>query len=160
MSNDVDQAGPVFKWNQNSLKFAVADLRRNWPRWLFWSGVFVGGTAALALIRKPTSHPQHPPPSPEVFWSVITVGAFGFQFLLALCVWEVEIGDGSVKLSSGRNSRYYDFEKIVHVAFLPVTASMLIECNSGKKVEVFLNESVQVDQLKRYFSSHGVSVVE
>ena len=152
-----------FEWDQNSLRFAITDFRRNWHRWLFWAALYVAAIALFAFFTGPNPHPRYTPPDPRIFWPVIYVGVVGFQFLSAAFLWDVEVGDDRIKLGYGRNARYYRFKKIAHVGFddSPESPSMLLEFRSGKRVEVFIDiERVQISDLKRYFTSTGISVGE
>lgn len=161
MSNEGVQRHPPFEWKQNSLKFAISDLRRNWPRWLFWAAVFIGAIAIGVAATGPNPHPKYPPPDPRIYWPVIFLGALGVQFLSAIFLWDVEIGDGCVKLGYGRNSRYYHLKKVAHVGFVvsSKSPSMLVDLKSGRRIEIFVDSSrVDVAVLMRYFSSVGISV--
>jgi hypothetical protein len=150
-----------FKWSQPSLKFAVTDFRRNWPRWLFWAALFVGCVAAAVMLTDPDPNPRNPPPRLLVFFPVLFVGVMGTQFLSTLLCYDVEISNQRIELGHSRNSRSYQFRKLANVQFAgtKTSGSMLLNFKSGKQVEIFLNPAeVQIHRLKHYFTDGGVSV--
>lgn len=150
-----------FEWNQPSLKFAITDFRRNWPRWLFWAALFVGCIATAVVLTGPNPSPRYSPPNRFIVFPVVFVGVLGLQFLNALLRWKVEISGKRIKLGEGKNSRNYYFRKLAHVQFAgtKTSGSMLLNFKSGKQIEIFLNPArVQIHELKQCFTSFGVSV--
>jgi hypothetical protein len=127
-------------------------------RWLLWTAVFVGSVAALTTIRGLNHHPKSASLNMAIFWPSLFLAVFGFKFLLALCCWRVKIGDGRLELSEGRNVRYHHLAKVARVTFQPTVGSMLFEFKAGRRLEVFLGGQAQIDRLKHYLRSHGVSV--
>src|SRR5580693_3385394 len=52
-----------FEWSQPSLKFAITDFKRNWPRWLFWAALFVGCIVTAVALTSPNPSPRYSPPN-------------------------------------------------------------------------------------------------
>jgi len=150
-----------FEWRQNSLKFAVSDFRRNWPRWLFCAVLYFATVAFLTAVTGPDPHPRYTPPDPRIFWPVIFLGCIGIQFLAAVALWSVKIDNERITLGHARYVRHYRFKKIAHIGFArsSESCSMLLGLSSGKRVEIFIDtERIQIDELKRHFSFAGISV--
>ncbi len=160
---DPTQQTTSFEWNQNSYKFAVADCRRNWNRWLFWALLFVGAEALL-IVMFPFNPGNHHADL-RLFFPGIFFGAFAFQFLMALFMWPIQVGDGEIVLGNrgSKGARHYRLTKIssVSIRHSDALGSMLVVLKSGKEIEIFFGrERLLLPGLKKYFESAGISVRE
>ena len=161
MSTVIEHHATVFEWNQPSLRFAITDLRRNWPRWLFWTLLFIGFEAVL-LTAVPSDPSKHHA-DPKWFFPGIFVGGFILQFIIALFLWPVRIAERQIILGTpgSRGCRRYHFKKIACVRFNlgTIAPSILMIMKSGKKIEIFFDSKrVLVSELKHYLGSAGVHV--
>jgi hypothetical protein len=157
----IDRFSPQFEWSQPSLRFAISDIRRNWARWLIWSTLFTAAEAALAVIVP--ANPRHERADPRWFFPGVFVFCWALQFFIALCMWRVRVTDSQIIVGQGRGTRRYRFKKIARVCFnLAVKPySFLVSLNSGKEIEIFIDDRrVPPQKLVEYLRSSGVSVVE
>jgi hypothetical protein len=159
MSTESAKEDSVFEWHQNSLKFVLTDLLRNWLRWLFWAGIIVvAGELQYVLFPLNGAGPKGTPPSPEGFLPLLLVIAFVTQFAAGLGLWRVRIHNGSIQLGEGRNGRDYQLQNIAHARFRPGDGSILFGFKSGRQLEIFLDDTVQAEQLKAFFRSFQITV--
>jgi hypothetical protein len=160
-----DSEAVYFKWRQPSAKYASADFHRNWRRWILWSVVFTVSVAVLSVLLPPKtgSHQSDQRVFQLVFLAALFVGVFGFQYLTALCMWTVRVGNGAIKLGDGRGARYLDFDKITSIKFVQSAEprSMIVRLKSGYGNEIFFDgKTVAPSDLTKYFQSMGITVDE